>query len=295
MSSTTLLDAPATHLLDLDADLFRSHFPRAPFPIRHRLADHPLFAMAELVELSKRLPEKHIEYNAGNLAVNADPAQTPRNGLSVEETIRRIEECNSWMVLKYVERDPKYGELLRRCLDEVRLHSEATAPGMCQPEGFIFISSPGSVTPYHMDPEHNFLLQIRGRKTVHLFDPNDRSLLSEQELERFYRGAHRNMVFKDEHQQKAKVFELTPGFALHVPSTAPHWVKNGPNVSISFSAGFMTRSAHRKELIRRFNGGLRRFGLRPSPVGRCGFCDGVKYQAYRAWAKVRRLFGARDA
>jgi len=27
-------------------------------------------------------------------------------------------------------------------------------------EGFIFVSSPGSVTPHHMDPEHNFLLQI---------------------------------------------------------------------------------------------------------------------------------------
>ena len=31
-------------------------------------------------------------------------------------------------------------------------------------EAFIFISSPNTVTPYHMDPEYNFLLQIRGTK-----------------------------------------------------------------------------------------------------------------------------------
>jgi cytochrome P450 len=39
--------------------------------------------------------------------------------------------------------------------------SEPLAPGMCQREGFIFISSPGAVTPFHLDPEHNFLLQIK--------------------------------------------------------------------------------------------------------------------------------------
>ena len=44
-------------------------------------------------------------------------------------------------------------------------------------EGFIFVSSPGSVTPYHIDPERNFLLQVRGNKTMHMFDGSDRSLL----------------------------------------------------------------------------------------------------------------------
>jgi len=40
-------------------------------------------------------------------------------------------------------------------------------------QAFIFVSSPEAVTPLHMDPEHNFLLQVRGLKTLHLFDPND--------------------------------------------------------------------------------------------------------------------------
>jgi hypothetical protein len=291
MSTSTLPDAPPASLLGLDAESFRTHFPREPFVIRHHLADHPLFALTELVELSKRLPEKHIEYNAGNLAVNTDLANTPRTGLSVEETIRRIEVCNSWMVLKYVEQDPQYGDLLHRCLDEVRVHSEARTPDMCQPEGFIFISSPGSVTPYHMDPEHNFLLQIRGLKTVHLFDPEDRALLSEQELERFYRGAHRNMVFKDEYQLKVQTFRLRPGDGLHFPVTAPHWVQNGPEVSVSFSITFRTRALEKRCAVYIFNDGLRRRGLMPTPFGRSPWCDSLKYNLFRAWQRARKLFG----
>ena len=184
--------------------------------------------------------------------------------------------------MKRVEQDPEYNALLNRMLDDVQAYSEPLDPGMFDRAGAIFISSPGSVTPYHLDAEYNFLFQLRGAKTISVFDQDDRSILSEKELEeRAGLGQmHRNMVFQDEYQQKAMVFKLRPGFALHVPSTAPHWVKNGPNVSISFSAGFMTRSAQRKELIRRFNGGLRRLGLRPAPVGRCGFCDEMKHQAY---------------
>ena len=81
-----------------------------------------------------------------------------------------------------------------------------------------------------MDPEHNFLLQIRGDKTMSVFDGGDRTLLSEEELERFYGGAHRNMVFKDEYQTKAFQFQLKPGDGLHVPVTFPHHVRCGIGV-----------------------------------------------------------------
>ena len=64
-------------------------------------------------------------------------------------------------------------------------------------EAFIFVSSPGAVTPFHIDPEWNFLLQVRGRKIIHVFPADDRSLVSEEELERFYSGGHRNLAFRE--------------------------------------------------------------------------------------------------
>jgi Cupin-like domain len=281
--------------LGIDPARFRARFDRQPFIVRHRLSDHPLFALPRLIELARTLPEDRVEYNAGDVPVSLDPARTPRTGLSIDETIRRIEECRSWMVFKNVERDPDYRALLDACLDQVREHSEPIAPGMDRREGFIFVSSPDSVTPYHMDPEHNFLLQIRGRKRVSLFDGADRTVLSELELEKFYARGHRNLVFDDVKQRKAQVFELTPGDGLYFPVTWPHWVKNGSEVSVSFSITFRTASSDRREVLYHVNERLGRLGIRLPPVGRSRLADDAKYHAFRALARARRLLGGRVA
>src|SRR6478609_2674154 len=99
-TATVPLELPAATrgLLDIDAAEFAANFNRGPFLIGHRLADHPLFALPRLLELARTLPEKNVEYNAGEVPVSCDPSQTPRTGLSIEETVRRIEECKSWMV-----------------------------------------------------------------------------------------------------------------------------------------------------------------------------------------------------
>jgi len=291
--STALAAPPATApLLDIDANTFLADFDRRPFLIRHRLSEHALFALPRLIELARALPEKQVEYNAGECPISLDPTKTPRNGLSIEETIRRIEECRSWLVLKFVETDPAYSDLLDECLGEIGATAEPLRLGMGQRESFIFISSPGSVTPYHIDPECNFLLQIRGLKTVHQFPAGDRSLISEEELEFFFGGGHRNLKFKDEYQAKARTFLLKPGDGLHFPVAAPHWVKNEEEVSISYSVTFRTAASERRCAVHNFNAGLRRWGLRPAPVGRSPWRDALKYQAYRVCRRARRLAGA---
>ena len=279
---------PSGRLLDIDATTFAAGFNRKPFTIRHHLGSHPLFALPRLIELSRALDPSTVEYNAGQIPISMDPKQTPRTGLGIEETIRRIEDCSSWMVLKFVERNPPYRELLLQCLEEVKVYARASHPDMRLPQGFIFISSAGSVTPYHMDPEHNFLLQIRGDKTMSVFDGGDRTLLSEEELEQFYGGAHRNMVFKDEYQAKAFSFQLKPGDGLHVPVTFPHHVRVGSTYSISFSITFRTPDLDRRALIYDLNGRLRRRGYRPVPFGRSALRDTVKFQAARVLRKVQR-------
>ncbi len=274
--------------LEIDADEFREKFDRQPFLIGHHLCDHPLFQLPKLLDLARRLPAENIEYNAGEMPLSVDPSLTPRNGLSIEETIRRIEECKSWLVIKYVEHDPAYRALLEQCLAEVRPHSEPLFPGMSLPQAFVFITSPNSVTPYHMDPEHNFLLQIRGSKTVRQFD---RSVVSEEEYERFYDGGHRNLKFKEEYLAKSWEFDLQPGFGLHFPVTFPHWVKNGPGVSISFSITFRTPDLDRRVLVYNVNSFLRRRGITPTPRGQSPWRDAMKYQAARILRRTRRLFG----
>ncbi len=282
-ASTSML---AENMLDgLDARVFDNYFNRLPFTIRHNLARHELFSLPRLIELAQALPADRVEYNFGKIPVSQDPALTPRNGLSVGETIRRIEECQSWLVLKNVESNPVYRALLDACLDEIKPYTEKLAPRMYRREAYIFVSSPGSVTPFHLDNEYNFLLQIRGEKEVSQFDRADRSVISEIELEKFYTGGHRNLTYKDEYQAKAKVFTLKPGDGLHFPVAAPHWVKNGNAVSISFSITFRNPQSEHREMVYCVNSRLRQYGLNPTSVGVSPWRDSLKFNALRAWRK----------
>jgi|SRR5579859_868111 len=279
-------------LLSFDVSEFHKHFNRRPFLVRHSLAGHPLFTLPKLVELSRRLPEKSVKYNDGNLAVAENLEAMPSNGLSVEETIRRIEEQCSWMVLKNVHDDPEYRELLMQCLDEVKPYSEPMEPGMCDARAFIFISSANSVTPFHIDPEINFLLQIRGAKSMSIFDPADRNILPERDLEQFSLAEDLGVVkYKEEFQKHAFVANLSPGIGVHCPVTAPHWVKNGPNVSISFSITFRSSSTRRRQNVYWINAHLRRLGISPTAVGVSPWRDTVKHRLFRSLANIKKVVG----
>ena len=281
-------------LLQLDPLAFKSGFDNNPFRVRHRLADHPLFAMDQLLELSKRLPEKSVEYNAGDLPIGQDPKTTPRNGLSPQETIERIATCKSWLFMRNVEQDPIYEALLDSCLSEIRDLSEPLDPGMHEKEGFIIISSPNSVTPFHIDIEHNFLLQIRGSKYFYIWSRDDREVLQEEDIEKFYRGAHRNIPYKDEYEKRGQCFELNPGDGLHSPVTCPHWVKNGSEVSVSFSVTFRTPRSHKRGHVYMMNSLLRKWGVSPGPYGRSAARDGLKSFSWRVINRASALFGKKS-
>ncbi|HZX96631.1 MAG TPA: hypothetical protein VFE90_19090 [Myxococcales bacterium] len=282
-------------LIGIDRDVCAAYFDRKPFHVRHALSAHPLFALERLVELARRLPEPFVEYNAGALPVGVRPEETPRTGLSAAETVRRIAECGSWMVLKRVEQDPEYGTLLDRCLDEVAAQGGETIPEMKERQGFIFISSPGAVTPFHLDPEHNFLLQVRGSKSVSMWDRDDRLVLPETELETFYDAfVHRNLPWRDVFQTSAWKVPLEPGQGLHFPVAVPHWVQNGPEVSLSFSITFRSDGSERRALVYRANAKLRKLGISPRPPGRSILLDSTKRAAFGALAELKRTLSRRD-
>ncbi len=281
--------------LELERASFLTLFPDRPFLVRHNLANHRLFSIDRLLELAKSLPDKNVEYNAGDiLPADMGNKLSPRTGLSAEETIRHIRECRSWMVLKNVESDPEYRSLLYQCLDEVQELSESRIAGMSEREGFIFLSSPNSVTPLHVDPEHNFLLQIRGRKNISVFDPQDTNIITEAQIEQGLFGQIRNVVYRDELQSRGQLVCLHPGTGVHVPQIAPHWVKNLDEVSVSFSITFQSSRSRRQLAIRTFNSRLRSLGFKPAPVGRSSVRDNLKYHSERIVGRLHRTLKIED-
>jgi Cupin-like domain len=274
---------PAHSLATLDAA-----YPVRATKLSHQLVDHPLLAMARLVELATQLPESSVEYNVANLPIGIDPKDIPTPQLSIAETVRSIEENGSWMVLKRIEQHPEYAQLLHDTLSEIEPMVQRRTGAMMGHEGFIFISSPGSVTPFHFDPEHNILLQIRGSKTMTVFAPGDEATAPAELHERFHLGQHhRNLPWKDEFADKGNAIALQPGEAIHVPVKAPHWVKNGPEVSVSLSITWRSDWSYAEADARAFNHVLRNIGVHPRNPAAFPSRNLGKSLAYRALRRMR--------
>jgi hypothetical protein len=273
------------------ADLvaFRALYPERPGRIAHGLAGHPAFALDALVDLATRLDPAQVEYNRGDLPVGVDPRADVANGLDIADTIRSIENNGSWMVLKFVERDPVYRALLEETLGELRAIVDPTTGPMLKMEGFIFVSSPGSMTPFHFDPEHNLLLQLRGTKTMTVFPADDPAIAGPVEHETFHMGGHRNLPWQDAFLAKGVAVDLDPGQAVHVPVKAPHFVRNGPATSISFSITWRSEWSYREAGAHGMNALLRRAGVNPAMPARFPAQNHAKSLAYRAIGRVRGM------
>lgn len=274
-----------------EIEQFAESYPEQPVKLRHGLCGHELLELDSLAALAGRLRREDIEYYPGDTPFGVDPKSAPGNGLSIQETIRRIEECGSWMVLKFVEKD----EIYRNFLHEALAPLESAVRGITGPmhthRGFIFITSPGSVTPLHFDPEHNILLQVRGEKVMSIFPADDEELAPMQEHERYHAGGHRNLPWRDEFDARGTPFHLAPGDALHVPFMAPHWVKNGDAVSVSFSITWRSDWAVREECAHGMNRMLRKAGINPARPKRFPHDNHVKSLGFRAIMKARRMTG----
>ncbi len=268
---------------------FSARYPASPVRLRHDLTDHPLFAMDRLIALARALPEKSAEYNSGDLPIGQDPDKTPMNGLSAEETVRRIADNKSWIVLKNIEQNADYAELLESCLGDVAPMARAATGKMHMREGFIFVSSPGSVTPFHMDPEHNILMQVRGTKVFTIFPSGAESFLDADAHEAFHKpGGHRNLPYREEYEGKGEKIELSPGDALYAPVKAPHWVKVGPEVSVSLSVTWRSEASDAEAHLRRANGWLRGKGAAPPHPGASPLRDRAAVLASRIAERFHR-------
>lgn len=266
-------------------EAFAAHYPEGPHILRHRLGEHPLLELEALASLAEELPEVSVEYNRGDVPIGVD-GKPETTGLSIGETIRNVAKANSWAVLKNIEQSGIYKALLTDLLDEIREEIEARTGAMLTPQGYIFISSPNAVTPYHFDPEHNILLQVRGTKVMTQFPAGNPRFAADSVHESYHTGGPRELAWDDQLMDGATEYKLGPGDAVYVPVMAPHFVRNGPQSSVSFSITWRSTWSYSESEARAFNGVLRRLGLKPRAPGRWPQTNRAKSLAYRAIRKA---------
>lgn len=265
---------------------FASCYPEQGHKLDHFLTAHPLLEREALARLAMRLPPESIEYNRGDVPVAADADQDIANGLSIADTIRNIDSANSWAVLKNIEQDQAYRTLLHDLLETIRPQIEAATGPMLTPQGFVFLSSPNAVTPYHFDPEHNILLQLQGHKTMVQFPPGDARFAKPQDHEKYHHGDTRNLPWSDDFLRHGAEYPLTAGEAVYVPVMAPHFVRNGAQASLSLSITWRSEWSYEEAEAHGFNSVLRRIGMSPETPHRF---PGRNRAKALCWKVLRRL------
>lgn len=279
-----------------DSQEFQQKFNRKSFEVFHNLASHPLFQLPQLMALADRTLKtrpSELHYDAGAVRVDQRWDEIAKTAFSPKEALDRIENCGAWIVFSSAQNDPEYRVFLDRGLAELKAYMGPKTNSQIMVEDIIiFVTSPKRVTTYHIDRECNFLFQIRGTKTLHVFDREDREILSEEEIERFWAADFNAAVYRPKLQQRAASYKLAPGTGVHIPVNCPHWLENDDNVSVSLSVNFQFKDSMRANPYRA-NYLLRKCGIRPTPPGKYPALDSAKSYAVTplVWAKktYRRL------
>lgn len=267
---------------------FAIAYPEATVRLDHSLRDHPLLTLDALAALGEALPPGSVEYNRADLPVGLNGAKAEANGLGIGETLRNIADTGSWAALKNIEQLPAYRDLLLELLEEMRPAIETRTGAMLRPQGFVFVTSPGGVTPYHFDPEHNILVHLAGTKTMTLFPHGDPFYAPDETHESYHTGGGRELFWRDELAPGGREWTIKPGEALYVPVMAPHFVRNGPEPAISLSITWRSEWSFEEADARAFNRTLRRLGLSPRAPGRWPQRNRLRAAG---WRILRKLSG----
>lgn len=273
-----------------------------PFKSRHSLLGDPALELETLTETLLRLPQNQVRYTTRRLDAGDNFEETFRknNGnKSLESTLRNMLSTDALIMVNSPEIDPIFQPIYEQIMGSV---SELVAyrdakRRILMPTLYLFLASPNSVTPFHLDRYSTFLFQFRGTKEVYVGHPWDSRVVSNADCEAYVSYANTQLPWCDERKQQLEHFHFQPGEALHIPFVSGHFVKNGPeDISISLSVIFNTEQTMMWRRALNFNHRARRalkpLKVAPAPVGRNALRDASKARLWRTFQSARGMEGA---
>ncbi len=264
-------------------------FPERPVEFIHDLHHEHRVTLAAVADLADRLPRRSVVYDTAAQPLLAPQGGPPRGALARPgDVIRNLDTANAWLTILSAEDDPSFAELMNTQLDELEPRIIANQGKMCKRMAFVIVSSPNSVTPVHFDVEHSLLMQVEGTRTLSI-GRFESDAVRRHEVHRYWDGSHGRI---EALPQEVATYTLTPGRAVYIPAGTPHWVHNGPNISLSVTFTYFTASTQRQCRIEDFNSRLRKVHLNPREPGRSAILDTAKIGAIGVWATGRRFRSA---
>ena len=278
-------------------EVFEANLNRLPFEVEHTLSGNPLFAVPKLVELAvhiKNRKDPHRQYGdvsclIGQPKLGEGALESSNFAPSVQEAIEGIENSDAWLMLNHIEYEDEYRPILETTIcDVLRLTKRNLLSKVKWFEAILFVTSPNRLTPYHIDRECAWLLQIQGNKEIHLFNRADKDLVPDQELERYWAADNQAAKYKADLEDRAMVFNMRPGTGVHIPVNTPHWLKNGNNVSVSMNVNFVFHDTEWGN-IHKANYYLRKKGISPKPAGASTLSDMAKSQVMYVGQRMKHI------
>jgi len=268
-----------------------------PFRFEHRLLGHPALSMENLARVIPRLPQGQVMYSTRLLATDDNFEKTFRQrpiDRSIEETIETLRTSDSYIMVNSPQVDESFRELYEALIGDVETLMRERGVGVkaVTPKLYLFIASPNSVTPFHIDRYSTFLLQFQGSKQVTVSMPFDERVVTDADCENYVSYVSTKLPWGPEKDRYSTTFDFEPGQAIHIPFVSGHHVRNGPGeVSISMSIIFNTAQTMMWRETLNFNQRMRKWlgpvGIAPGHVGRSPLRDGCKAALWHQWARLR--------
>jgi len=271
-------------LIDITHSDWLANADRSPFLFRHSLADDPRMSHEAVAKLAGRFPTTSVDTMQGVTDPLLETQATEPLDRPGEEVALSVETDHRWMTIKNLEQDQEAKRILDECLDAADV-GLALGPKMLAREGYIFLSASSSITPAHVDHEHNLLIQIRGKKKVTIGGfPSPEA--EAKHLEYLCTGGYGRTGYLPKDPVD---FVIEPGTGVYIPPRTVHMVENFGELCISLSLVFHTIGLERSSRIYQANAKLRRLGLKPRPPSQSLAVDKAKSGIVMAWQTFRRM------
>lgn len=290
-------------LSGIDETQARTCLDRKAFLFGHTLEAHPAMSLANLAEVIPALPANQVFHSNGRLQ-NGDDFDNAHNLHRPEESLaqalEQLRTTDAYIMVRQPEVHATFKPLYDAlCADVARMATAAGLPPVVDDAMlYLFLASPGSVTPFHIDRYSTCLMQVRGHKEVVVYPPWDPRVVADRDTEQFFARTGDRPPWRPEAEPLGERFAFSPGQALHIPFAAGHHVRNGDDdVSISVSIIFKTAESRRLMRALLFNQRARRWlsrvGLQPRRVAMGAPGVATKAGLWNAARGIASVLGAR--
>ena len=269
----------------VDRSFLTAHRDRSPLRFTHGLSGDTRFSLEAIARLGDELGTDSISAEkAHKPLVSTDAgATTSLEVESVSDQIRSLAANDSWFTLLNIEQSAAYRHLVDQVIEGIATGAGLDPATMKRRMGFVFASSPGSVTAAHFDIEHSFLLQLEGHRKLGFGTFADREQ-REREVHRYWNGSFGRL---DTMPEQVAEFDLAPGVGAYIPPYHPHWLSNGDSTSLSLTVTYFDRSNADESMVQAFNEKVRRLGLDPRVYGDAPGRDRAKVAFMRVYGAAK--------